>query len=92
MSFLPTVLLILSLPVGFLGYALGVQVVSALPLSEETRGFIVVFAPLFIAGLCMLPFLIPFFDRMAKRDLAQHARDTEAATNGGRDDPDEEPG
>jgi hypothetical protein len=26
--------------------------------------------PLFVAGLCMVPFLLPLLDRMAKRDLA----------------------
>ena len=32
------------------------------------------FVPLFLAGLFMLPFLIPFFDHKAKADLAEHAR------------------
>jgi hypothetical protein len=31
---------------------------------------ILLFVPLFVAGLCMVPFLIPLFDSMAKRDLA----------------------
>ena len=34
--------------------------------------FLILVAPLFVAGLCVVPFVIPFFDRMAKRDLAAH--------------------
>ena len=30
---------------------------------------VLVVVPLFLAGLCMVPFLLPLFDRMAKRDL-----------------------
>ena len=82
MRFLPTILLILSFPAGMLGYALGVRVMSALPLPEGVQGFLVLFVPLFIAGLFMLPFLVPFFDRKAKQDLAAHARDTESVANG----------
>jgi hypothetical protein len=78
MRHLPTILLLLSFPAGILGYALGVQIMSALPLPDEIQGFLVLFAPLFIAGLCMLPFLVPFFDRMARRD---------AAANGSGDKP-----
>jgi hypothetical protein len=37
--------------------------------------------PLFVAGLVMLPFLIPFFDRKAKQDLAEYARTREAAVD-----------
>jgi hypothetical protein len=45
--------------------------------------------PLFVAGLCMVPFLLPLFDRMAKRDLAA-LRAHEAAermAGKGRDQP-----
>ena len=82
MRFLPTILLILSFPAGVLGYALGVRVMSALPLPEGVQGFLVLFVPLFIAGLFMLPFLVPFFDRKAKQDLAAHARGAESVANG----------
>lgn len=87
MRHLPTILLLLSFPAGILGYALGAQVMSALPLPDGMQGFLVLFAPLFIAGLCMLPFLVPFFDRMARRDLAAHARSRDAAANGSGDKP-----
>jgi hypothetical protein len=43
----------------------------------------VLFVPLFVAGLCMLPFLVPFIDRKAKQDLAAHARSQAGATDGG---------
>jgi len=42
---------------------------------------LVAFGSLFIAGLVMMPFLIPFFDSKAKQDLAAHARSLEATTN-----------
>ena len=35
--------------------------------------------PLFVAGLVMLPFLIPFFDRKAKADLAAYRQSQAAA-------------
>jgi hypothetical protein len=38
------------------------------------------FVPLLIGGLCMLPFLIPFVDRKAKQDLAAH-RASQAASD-----------
>lgn len=49
---------------------------------------VLLIAPLFVAGLCMAPFMIPFFDRMAKRDLAAH-RAQQAAASDGPDDPDD---
>ena len=51
------------------GYAVGVAVLSALPLPEGLKGALLLVVPLFLAGLCMVPFLLPLFDRMAKRDL-----------------------
>ena len=78
---MPTILLLLSFPAGILGYALGVRVMQSLPLGDDTRGFLVLFVPLFVAGLVMLPFLIPFFDRKAKQDLAEYARTREAAVD-----------
>ena len=81
MRHMPTILLLLSFPAGILGYALGVRVMQSLPLGDDTRGFLVLFVPLFVAGLVMLPFLIPFFDRKAKQDLAEYARTREAAAD-----------
>jgi hypothetical protein len=78
----PTILLILAAPVGILGYTAGAAVLSALPLPAGIHDFLVAFGPLFIAGLCMLPFLIPFFDRMAKRDLAEHRANAGSPANG----------
>ncbi|HET8784672.1 MAG TPA: hypothetical protein VFM38_03495 [Candidatus Limnocylindrales bacterium] len=65
----PTLLAILALPAAVVGYAVGVAVVSALPLPEGLKGALLLVVPLFLAGLCMVPFLLPLFDRMAKRDL-----------------------
>jgi hypothetical protein len=76
MRSLPTILLVISLPVGALAYAVAARVLSELPLPEGPQGFLVLFGPLFIAGLVMLPFLVPFFDRKAKQDLAEHRRAT----------------
>jgi hypothetical protein len=81
MRFLPNVLVVLALPAGFAGYLIGVQVVSALPLPEDAKGVLVVFAPLFVAGLCMLPFIVPFLDRRAKQDLAAHRRSQASETD-----------
>jgi hypothetical protein len=88
MPSLPTILLVLSFPAGALGYALGVRVMSAIPLPEDTKSFLVLFVPLFIAGLVMMPFLVPFFDRMAKKALAEHARSQESDANDREDPPD----
>ena len=71
MRYLPTILLVLALPVGVLGYALGARLVAVL-LPEQSLGLLGLFVPLLIAGLCMLPLLIPFFDRKAKQDLADY--------------------
>ena len=92
MRFLPTILLILSLPAGLLGYSLGVSVLSALPLPEGAQGFLVLFVPLFIAGIFMVPFLVPFLDRKAKQDLAEHARMLDSVANGSDDEPGGEQG
>jgi hypothetical protein len=73
---LPTILLVLSFPAGALAYVVATWVLSALPLAEGLQGFLILVAPLFVAGLVMIPFLIPFFDRKAKADLAEHRRAT----------------
>src|SRR3954469_7303013 len=64
---LPTILLALSLPVGLLGYLLGTRLVSAVGAGSS---LVALFVPLFIAGVCMMPFLVPWLDRRAKADLA----------------------
>jgi hypothetical protein len=91
MPSLPTILLVMSFPAGALGYAVAERILAAMPLPAYAQGFLILFAPLFAASLVMLPFLIPFFDRKAKADLAAHTR-SEAATKGSDDPPSEEQG
>jgi hypothetical protein len=85
MRYLPNVLLVLSLPAGLVGYALGVFLVSTLAPSLA-NSVVVLFVALFLAGLCMVPFVIPFIDRKAKQDLAAHR-----AREAGPDDQGETP-
>ena len=82
MRSLPTILLILSFPVGAVAYVTAARILSELPLPEWLQGFLVLFAPLFVAGLVMIPFLIPFFDRKAKADLAEYRRATGSSADG----------
>ena len=86
MRFAPTILLLLSFPAGILGYAVGAAVISALPLPDQIEGPLVLFVPLLVGGLFMIPFLIPFFDRKAKQDLEAYRRAKEMAANGRSDD------
>ncbi len=65
-----TILLVLAFPAGAIGYFVGARILEAV-LPAAIQG-IVPFAALLIAGLFMLPFLIPFFDRKAKQDLAAY--------------------
>lgn len=81
----PTLFLVLAVPAAILGYAAGLWIISILPVSADVQETLAIFAPLFVAGLCMLPFVIPFFDRMAKRDLAAHRAEVDAAATA--DDP-----
>ena len=67
---MPTILLVLALPAGAVGYFVGARVLEAV-LPAGLQG-LVPFAALLIAGLAMLPFLIPFVDRKAKQDLAAY--------------------
>ena len=63
----------MSLPAAAIGYAITAAILtSALPRGEGLTDLLLIFAPLFVAGLCMIPFLIPLVDRMAKRDLEAH--------------------
>ena len=86
-----TILLILSMPAGILGYLLGVRVTQALPLPAGVQEVIVLFGPLFIAGLCMLPVLVPFFDRKATEDLAAYRRSQASIEKADGDDTGEPP-
>lgn len=67
---MPTLLLVLALPAGAVGYFVGARVLEAV-LPAGLQG-LVPFAALLIAGLAMLPILIPFVDRKAKQDLAAY--------------------
>ena len=71
---MPTLLLVLSFPAGAVAYALTVQGLEALQLSGDGREILMLFIPLFVAGLVMMPFLIPYIDRKAKADLATITR------------------
>ena len=85
MRSLPTVLLILSLPAGAIAYVVATRILSSLDLPNGVQDFLILIAPLFVAGLVMVPFLIPFFDRKAKADLAEHRRAVAAAAESGDD-------
>lgn len=84
MRFVPNLLLVLSLPAGVIGYAIGARLVSGFSLPAGIGDLVILFFPLLIAGLCMMPFLIPFIDRKAKQDLA----DYRARQASGAPDPD----
>jgi hypothetical protein len=78
MRSMPTILLLLSFPAGAIGYVVSSQIFASLGLPEPAQTFVVLFAPLLIAGLVMVPFLVPFFDRKAKEDLAAYRRRQES--------------
>ena len=67
----PTLLLILSLPVGAVVYTVAAQAMEEVFPKEPILSLLV---PLFVAGLAMMPLLIPFFDRKATEDLAAYKR------------------
>ena len=79
MRYLPEILLVLALPAGAIGYAIGARLMSLVALPASLQDLALLFVPLLIGGLCMLPFLIPFFDRKAKQDLAAHRASQAAA-------------
>jgi hypothetical protein len=75
----PTALAILSLPAAAIGYVVTTTILtSVLPVRGGLADLVLMFVPLLVAGLCMVPFLIPFVDRMAKRDLEAHRAATAA--------------
>jgi hypothetical protein len=75
----PTLLAILSLPAAAIGYTVTAAILTSVLPREGLAGLLLIFVPLFVAGLCMIPFLIPFVDRMARRDLEAHRAATAAA-------------
>ena len=79
--YLPEILLVVALPVGAMGYAVGVRLMSLVTLPASLQDLALLFVPLLIGGLCMLPFLIPFFDRKAKEDLAAYRASQAAAAD-----------
>ena len=86
MRYLPNVLFVLALPVGAIGYTVGLAVMTAL-VPDLAKGLLGLLLPMLLGGLCMLPLMIPFFDRKAKQDLAAH-REREALGKGGSKPPD----
>ena len=79
---------LLALPAGAIGYVVASSILSGLDLAGGVRNALLLFVPLFVAGLCMLPFFIPLFDAMAKRDLAaiQARRAAEASRGDAADE------
>ena len=81
----PVILGALSLVAGAVGYAVAAAILSGLPLPNGLADALIIFVPLLVAGLCMVPFLVPLVDRMAKRDLEAHRAATAAAEQTPRD-------
>ena len=88
MRHLPTILLVLSFPVGIVAYTVATDVLEGMTLPPDARSFVILFVPLFAAGLVMMPFLIPFIDRKAKADLAAYRATQPVATHGDAASPD----
>ena len=82
MSTRTKVLAVLSLPAGIIGYLVTGALLSGLPLETGLGDALQLFVPLLVGGLCMAPLLIPFFDQMAKRDLAELQRMRAAGEDG----------
>jgi hypothetical protein len=66
------ILAILSLPAAAIGFAVSTAVLSSMSLPEGLAQPLMLFVPILVAGLCMVPFVAPALDQMAKRDLAAH--------------------
>jgi hypothetical protein len=67
----PTLLFLLSLPVGAVVFTVAAGVVQEIFPKEPILALLL---PLFAAGLAMMPLVIPFFDRKARQDLAEYRR------------------
>jgi hypothetical protein len=63
-------LLVLAIPVAIAAYLITAQVLSGLALPSGLGDLLVIFLPLFVAGLCSIPFIAPFFDLKARQALA----------------------
>jgi hypothetical protein len=85
---LPTILLVLSLPAGALAYTVAVRILGSVPVPAGAEVLVTLLVPLFVAGLVMMPFLIPFFDRKAKQDLAAYRASQEQEAQDGDDEGD----
>ena len=81
MSTRTKLLALLSLPAGVIGYLVTGAILAGLPLTTGIGDALQLFVPLLVGGLCMAPFLIPFFDQLAKRDLAEIQRMRATATD-----------
>jgi hypothetical protein len=90
MRLLPKILLLLSAPAGLIGYSIGAQLVTML-MPGLADSIVMLFIPLLVAGLCMVPFLIPFFDQKAKADLAAHRAQQAAAGEADGNKPGDKP-
>ena len=64
------VLLVLAIPFAVAAYVLTGQVLTSLGVGGELGGLLIIFLPLFIAGLVAVPFIAPFVDYKAKQALA----------------------
>jgi hypothetical protein len=80
-----TVLALLALPAGAIGYFLTASILSGMALPDGARDLLLLIVPLFVAGLCMAVFLLPRFDEMAKRDLATIRAQRAAESDAGAD-------
>ncbi len=85
---MPEALAILSLPVGAVVYIVTAQFLAGLSLGDGVGDIVLLFVPLLVAGLVMMPFLIPIFDRKAKQDLEVIRRRKAAEAAEPADDPD----
>lgn len=81
MSTRTKVLAVLALPAGAVGYLATGIILDALSLPDGLSGLLTIFLPLLVGGLCMIPFIAPAFDTMAKRDLAALEEQKKAAAN-----------
>jgi len=86
-KFAPTILAILSLPAAAIGYFITRAILLSLSLPGGVSELLLLVVPLFVAGLCMVPFVIPALDRQAKRDLEAHRAATGAADGEAGSDP-----
>jgi hypothetical protein len=63
-------LLVLAIPVAIGAYLITARVLSGLELPSGLGDLLVIFLPLFVAGLCSIPLIAPFFDLKARQALA----------------------